>query len=171
MTYQTDVQGALWFQFVFFSSGALECTAESIPSPSLARKNHTEAGATRSPKVAGFSISALTASSKTSLHLANARQLCAMRKLIGMAARLIPLALIASVASCQSGRSGGLPARGHRSLIQTPCLPRAARTQVRPRGQPAAFHRAEEGALPEGSDSFWTAVRLGEEQLRIKRIN
>jgi len=107
MTYQTDVQGALWFQFVFFSSGALECTAESIPSPSLARKNHTEAGATRSPKVAGFSISAWTASSKTSLHLANARQLCAMRKLIGMAARLIPLALIASVASCQSGRNRG----------------------------------------------------------------
>src|SRR4029077_9066456 len=44
---------------------------------------------------------------------------------------------------------------GDRSLIQTRCLARAVCTPVLPRGQLAAFHRAEEGALPEGSDSFW----------------
>ena len=46
-------------------------------------------------------------------------------------------------------------ARGHKSPIQTRCLLRAVRTQVLPRGQLAALHRAEEEALPEGSDPLW----------------
>jgi len=54
-----------------------------------------------------FPTTASTVSSKASLHPANDRQWCAMRKLIGITGRLIPLALIASVASCQSGRNRG----------------------------------------------------------------
>jgi hypothetical protein len=46
-------------------------------------------------------------------------------------------------------------ARGHKSPIQTRCLLRAVRTQVLPRGHLAALHRAEEEALPEGSDPLW----------------
>jgi hypothetical protein len=49
----------------------------------------------------------LDACSKTGLHPPFVRELFSMRKRIGMTARLIVLALMASLASCQSGQSGG----------------------------------------------------------------
>jgi hypothetical protein len=55
---------------------------------------------------------------KTGLHLPFAREFFVMQKRIAMAARLIILVLMASIASCQSGRSGATA--GSRAEVTDP---------------------------------------------------
>jgi hypothetical protein len=90
---KTTCQAPAGFNLFFFF------IVESIPLPAISSKY-------------------LLTQANTGLHLPSTREWLAMRKQFGMAAQWIVFPLIASLASCQSGRNGG--AAGSKTEITDP---------------------------------------------------